>query len=119
VGEHVLGLQFGARWTNGTGSTENGLLLDGRLSKIGRELEWRYSWDEPMSPWRIVDEGGQLDVTLRPRYDKVTNTVVSAEFSSHVHQVFGAWSGRAVTDDGTELTFDGLLGFAEEARQRW
>ena len=29
--------------------------------------------------------------------------------------------GRAgcVTDDGLELEFDGLQGFAEEARQRW
>jgi hypothetical protein len=119
VGEHVVGVQFGAKWTSGTGSTENGILCDGRLSKIGRELEWTYSWDEPMAPWRVRDEAGQLDVTLEPRFDKVTDTLVSVDLSSQVHQVFGTWSGTAVTDEGVTLNFDGLLGFAEEARQRW
>jgi hypothetical protein len=33
--------------------------------------------------------------------------------------VFGTWSGRVVTDDGIELEFTDLQGFAEEARQRW
>lgn len=28
---HTVGLQFGGRWTEGTGSTENGLCVDGRL----------------------------------------------------------------------------------------
>jgi len=116
---HVVGLQFGAKWTAGTGATENGVCLDGRLSKIGRELEWDYSWDRPLDPWRVVDPGGQLDVTLTPRYDKVTRVDVSTELSSHVHQVFGTWSGYVVSDAGERVSFDSLVGFAEEARQRW
>lgn len=52
------------------GATENGVLVDGRLSKIGRELEWTYDWHDPMSPWRVRDPGGQIDVTLSPRYDE-------------------------------------------------
>ena len=60
------GLQFGAKWTEGSGYTENGLIVDGRLTKLGRELDWTYDWDEPLTPWRVVDPGGQLDVTLSP-----------------------------------------------------
>jgi hypothetical protein len=119
AGEHVVGLQFGAKWTAGTGATENGVIVDGRLSKIGRELEWHYDWDRPMEPWRIIDPEGQLDVTLTPRFDKVTDVEASAELSSRVHQVFGTWRGHVVTDEGDRIEFDGLLGFAEEARQRW
>ena len=118
-GGHVVGLQFGAKWTAGTGFTENGLIVDGRLSKLGRELEWDYDWDAPMQPWRVVDPGGQLDVTLTPRFDKHSHVDVSPELGSETHQVFGTWSGRLVTDDGVALEFDGLQGFAEEARQRW
>jgi hypothetical protein len=116
---HVVGLQVGARWTAGTGFTENGLIVDGRLSKLGAELEWTYDWDQPLKPWRVVDPLGQLDATLTPRYDKHTLVEVSADLGTEVHQVFGTWAGRLTTDDGLEVRFHDLQGFAEEARQRW
>jgi hypothetical protein len=116
--DHVVGLQFGAQWTEGSGYTENGLLVDGVLTKLGNELDWHYDWDEPMKPWRVVDPGGQLDVTLQPRYDKHTR-LPGRDKGSETHQVFGTWSGRLCTDDGVELTLDDLQGFAEEARQEW
>ena len=119
VGGRIVGLQFGAKWTTGTGFTENGVTVDGRLTKIGRELEWTYDWDHPMEPWRVCDPGGQLDVTLTPRFDKVTDVNAGEDFGSEVHQVFGTWSGYLITDDGERLEFDDLQGFAEEARQRW
>jgi hypothetical protein len=118
-GEHVVGLQFGAKWTAGTGFTENGLIVDGRLSKLGNELDWHYDWDDPMQPWRVTDPGGQLDVTLDPRFDKHSKVDASDDLGSETHQVFGTWSGRVVTDDGLALDVEGLQGFAEEARQRW
>jgi hypothetical protein len=117
-GDHVVGVQFGAKWTEGTGATENGFLVDGRLTKLGDELEWDYSWDEPMRPWCVRDPGGQLDLTLTPRYDRYSR-VDAGEFGSETHQVFGTWAGRLVTDDGLEFELTGAQGFAEEARQRW
>ena len=95
------------------------MLVDGRLFKIGTELEWDYDWDEPMRPWRVVDPNGQLDVVLTPRFDKHTHLDVSPELGSETHQVFGTWSGRLTTDQGREFWFDDLQGFAEESRQRW
>ncbi|MGZ4682472.1 MAG: DUF2804 domain-containing protein [Acidimicrobiales bacterium] len=115
---HVIGLQVGGKWTEDTGHTENGLIVDGRLTKLGRELTWDYDWDHPMQPWRVEDPGGQLHAELTPRFDKHTH-VGDDELGSETHQVFGAWSGRLTTDDGRELEFEGLQGFAEEARQRW
>jgi hypothetical protein len=118
-GSHVIGLQIGAKWTAGTGFTENALIVDGRLSKIGSELEWTYDWDSPMKPWRVTDPNGQLEAILTPRFDKHTLVDVSPELGSEVHQVFGTWSGRLVTDDDVAIEFEDLQGFAEEARQRW
>ncbi len=118
-GEHVVGLQFGAKWTEGSGFTENGVLVDGRLTKVGRELTWDYDWDEPMRPWRITDPDGQLDVVLTPRYDKHSKVGDDTGFGSETHQVFGTYAGTIRTDDGVTITFEGLQGFAEEARQRW
>jgi Protein of unknown function (DUF2804) len=118
-GDHVVGLQVGAKWTEGTGVTENGFIVDGRLDKLGNELRWEYDWEQPMRPWRVVDPGGQLDAVLTPRFDKHSKVDAGPDLRSETHQVFGTWSGRLVRDDGQALEFSGLQGFAEEARQRW
>jgi hypothetical protein len=117
-GGHVVGLQVGAKWTEGTGFTENALIVDGRLSKLGTELRWDYDWDRPLEPWHVVDPNGQLDAVLSPRYDKHTQ-LQGRKRGSEVHQVFGTWTGTLTTDDGLRLDFADLQGFAEEARQRW
>ncbi|QYG94020.1 DUF2804 domain-containing protein [Iamia sp. SCSIO 61187] len=118
AGDHVVGLNVGARWTEGTGFTENGFVVDGVLTKIGRELRWDYDWDDPMAPWRISDPEGQLDVTLTPRYDKHSRSGRDDGRGSETHQVFGTFAGSVRTDDGRTVTFDALQGFAEEVRHR-
>ncbi len=118
AGDHVVGIQIGGKWTEHTGFTENGVIVDGRLSKIGNELVWTYDWDRPLEPWHVRDPGGQLDVVLTPRFDKHSKQQ-GHERGSETHQVFGTWAGTLRTDDGLALVVDGLQGFAEEARQRW
>lgn len=114
----VVGLQLGGMWTAGTGATENGVLVDGVLTKLGDELTWRYDWDAPMRPWRVTDPGGRLELELTPRHDKHSATNLGI-LATETHQVFGTWSGSFTTDDGRTLTFGGLQGFAEESRSRW
>jgi hypothetical protein len=114
----TVGLQFGGKWTEGTGFTENGLIVDGRLHKLGHELVWDYDWDHPLRPWRLRDPGGRVELKLVPRFDKHTR-VEAAVLGTEVHQVFGTWSGTVVTDDGLELALPRALGFAEESRSRW
>ncbi len=118
VDDRVVGIQVGAKWTEGTGATENGFLVDGHLTKLGNELTWDYSWNEPMRPWHVRDPGGQLDLVLTPRFDERSHAE-AGDLASETHQVFGNWSGRLVTDDGLELAVVGAQGFAEEARQHW
>jgi hypothetical protein len=117
-GGHVVGIQIGGKWTEGTGFTENGIIVDGRLTKLGRELGWHYDWDSPMRPWHVDDPGGQLHLELTPRFDKHT-ALAGHKRGSETHQVFGTWAGQVVTDDGTTIEFASMQGFAEEARQIW
>lgn len=115
----VVGLQFGGKWTEGTGFTENALCIDGRLTKIGEELSWSYSWDDPMRPWRVrTPRSDRVDVTLTPVHDRHERTNLGVA-SMEVHQCFGAWSGRVVGDDGVARQLHRIRGFAEEARNRW
>ena len=112
----LVGLQFGGKWTEGTDATENALCIDGRLTKLGEELDWDYDWDAPMRPWRV--RGAGVDVTLTPEYDRYDATDLKL-VKMEVHQCFGTWSGTIRGADGGILTIDGIDGFAEEARNRW
>lgn len=114
----LVGLQFGGKWTVGTGATENALCIDGRLTKISDELVWDYSWDHPMDPWRVRSHDGSVDVTLTPTFDRYDSTDLKL-LKMEVHQCFGTWSGRVLGVDGVPADIDGILGFAEEARNRW
>ncbi|GAA1826243.1 DUF2804 domain-containing protein [Agromyces salentinus] len=115
AGEHSVQLQFGGRWTVGTGSTENGVIVDGRLHKLGEELAWDYDTSDFMRPWRI--HGSSLDVAFEPFWDRVNDTELLL-ISTHGHQCFGRFSGW-VEVDGRRIAFDGLEGWAEEVRNRW
>lgn len=109
-------VQVGGRWTDGTGLTENGILVDGRMHKIGEDLEWTYTADDPTSPWRV--RGERIDVTLTPfhlRRDLTELGVIAVK----TRQAFGTWHGTGILDDGTTVRLDGLVGWAEESRNRW
>ena len=114
----LVGLQIGGKWTDGTGFTENGVIIDGRLVKIGEDLQWTYDWDDPMAPWRVQNTDGTLDVTLIPVHDRHANLNLGV-LMNEVHQVFGRWSGRVLNGTGSSLAVNNMLGFAEEARSRW
>ncbi|MFR9780221.1 DUF2804 domain-containing protein [Micromonospora sp. MS34] len=109
-------IQLGGRWTDGTGSTENGLFLDGRLHKIGAELTWRYDRTDRLRPWRIT--GDRVDARFHPFHERVARTNLGV-LANETHQCFGHFSGWARADDGERVDLDGLVGWAEEARNRW
>lgn len=110
------GIQLGGKWTVGTGMTENALLVDGRVHKIGEELRWEYDRTDWQRPWRIT--GDRLAVELHPYHERAVRTALGV-IASETHQCFGDFTGWAITDDGERVTLDGLVGWAEEARNRW
>ncbi len=110
------GIQLGGQWTAGTGSTENALLHDGRLHKIGEELTWEYDRDDWLRPWRI--HGERVDATFHPFHERVARTSLVV-LAGETHQCFGQFTGWAVTEDGARVDLAGLEGWAEEARNRW
>ena len=115
AGERI-GLQLGGRWTDGTGMTENALFVDGFLHYIPTALDWQYDPADWTAPWRVTGE--RVEATLTPffvRHSR-TNAVVVA---SETHQAFGEWSGWATDDDDGVHRLEGLLGWAEQATNRW
>ena len=114
-----VALQLGGKWTDGTGMTENALVVDGRLSKISEELVWEYDTSDWLAPWRIrTPRSDRVDVTFRPVYDKVSRLHAGVADST-VDQCFGTYEGRIVPDDGIAIDVSDLFGWAEEATWRW
>lgn len=109
-------IQVGGKWTDGTGSTENGVLVDGRMHKISEDLRWEYDPARPAAPWRV--RGERLDATLTPFHRRRAITEAGV-IAVKTLQAFGTWHGHAVLDDGTTVSLDGLIGWAEESRNRW
>lgn len=111
-----VGLQLGGKWTDGTGQTENAVIVAGRTHHVGEDLDWRYDRGDFMRPWRIT--GHRVEVTFAPFHERAerTNLLVVA---SEIHQCFGRFTGWVLDDTGHRVAVDGLLGWAEEARNRW
>lgn len=117
VGGHIIGLQVGGAWTDGTGSTENALMVDGVTHKISEDLSWVYRTDDWLAPWRITSTSGSVDLNFQPNYVRSDRTELGV-IGNDTHQCFGTWSGY-VRLGGQEWSVDGLRGWAEEVRNRW
>lgn len=118
AGAMRLGVNLGAKWTTGTGSNENAILCDGRLTKLMEDLRWDYDPAAWRTPWRVVAEhSGALDLTLEPVVAHTPRLNLGVVATGGVC-AFGRWRGR-VRVDGREIAVDGLLGWAEEFSHRW
>lgn len=115
----TIGFNLGAGWTDGTGMTENAVLVGGRISKIHEDVSFVYDRADIMKPWTIRARASRrIDLTFRPFFKRVarTNMVV---VRSEMHQLIGRFSGTVVTDDGEAVLVEDLIGWAEEHTARW
>lgn len=112
-----VGLNLGQGFGDLSRATENCIIVDGKLHKLGA-VRFDYTSGDYMRPWRFSDDEGRLDLTLTPFKDRTAKTNLGVIFSE-VHQMFGRYAGTLRLDDGQTLTIDGLIGFAEEHHARW
>ena len=119
VNEHTLGFNSGAKWTDGTGITENSVCIDGRLYKITGPLKWQYNNRNFMEPWSISGNcpGVQVNLSFTPFFDRSANTNLVV-LKSIVHQCFGKYNGTIIVD-GKEFKIENVNGWAEEHIARW
>jgi hypothetical protein len=117
-GAHIVGLNLGGQWTAGTGYTENGICIDGRLTKISEELRWEYDRNEFMGLWRIAAPSGAIDLSFRPFMERVAKSDLWL-VKSEVHQMFGYYSGTVRPSSGREIAVDRMLGWAEDHVALW
>lgn len=117
-GGHTIGLNFGAGWTDGTGMTENGICIDGRLTKISEDVRFAYDSSNLMAPWTLKTESPMVDVTFVPFFQRTAKTDVKV-LRSEVHQMIGRFSGTVTDTRERQYQFSDIIGWAEEHFARW
>lgn len=118
VDGRTVGLNLGGQWTDGTGYTENGVCVDGKLTKISETLRWEYDRERWMEPWRITTPSGAVDLAFRPIMERVARSDLWL-VKSEVHQMFGHYVGSIRTAEGEEIAIPHVLGWAEDHVALW
>jgi hypothetical protein len=117
-GDNAFGINLGGQWTDGTGATENGLILNGVLHKIFEDAVFEPDHRDYMQPWRIhTPATSAVDLRLTPFFDRHSRVHLGL-LKTTVHQCFGRFHGT-VTVDGHRVRVDNALGWAEEHHARW
>ena len=114
-----IGLNFGAGWTDGTGMNENGICIDGVLSKISEDLAFTYDNSDFMKPWQIESvNSDRIALTFTPFFERLAKTEVLF-LGSEVHQMIGHFSGKIKDKEGVTHRVENLTGWAEDHHARW
>jgi hypothetical protein len=116
----TVGLNFGGQWTDGTGMTENGVCVDGRLTKISEDVVFEYDRAVMMKPWRVRTAAtDRVDLFFEPEYERVSESGNKDTYYTNAHQMFGRYSGRITPDAGEAIELRDLFGWVEEHEARW
>lgn len=113
---HEIGIQLGAKWTDGTPSTENALRVDGRLEKLSHDVRWQYDTSDFTKPWTFT--GPQVDLTFTPVHNRHSLSK-KYFFMSREDQAFGWWDGEIRLASGEAYRVERVFGWAEEVQRRW
>jgi hypothetical protein len=113
----TIGLNFGGGFGDTTQATENAFVLNRKLHKLD-QVTFDYDPDNYLAPWQFTDSQQRLALEFVPFKERVAETRLGI-IDSEVHQIFGRYSGYALTEAGEKIDIDGLIGFAEDHKARW
>ncbi len=115
----TVGVNLGAGWTDGTGMNENGLCIDGKLTKLSEDVAFDYDTSDFMAPWHLhTTATKRVDLEFTPFYERVAKTDALI-IKSEVHQMIGRFSGTLKADDGEPIHISDAIGWAEDHHARW
>lgn len=112
-----VGFNLGARWTDGSGTNENGLVVDGRLHNLEEDVRFELERRAPRAPFRI--HGGRVDVLFTPHQGSERLARKRLWFdlgllAADLDLRFGTFTGTIA-----DHRIDNLFGWAEAFDARW
>lgn len=114
-----IALNFGGKWTDGTGMTENAFFVNGKMTKIHEDVLFHYNRENFKEPWLIHTKfSDDVKLTFTPFFERVSQTDMKL-VKSEVHQLFGYYNGFVRFPDGKKLKILQILGSIEEHYAKW
>ncbi len=113
----MFGLNLVSGFNDGDELHENGLWLDGRLSRTGRAT-FEFDESNPRLPWRIRTADGAVDLRFTPeglRAEDVDMKLVVSRYA----QPIGSFSGKVRDPDGRTVQVEAVPGITEHHLARW
>ncbi len=113
-----FGLNFGGKWTDGTGMTENAVFIDGKMIKIHEDVLFDYNPQNFMEPWTVKSKFSEtVDLTFTPFFERVAKTDAKL-IRSEIHQMVGYYNGR-IRLENSSIQIKQMLGCIEEHTAKW
>ena len=116
-----FGWNIGYGFGNTEAATENVLIYDGKIHKLGEvtfNIPMKDGKEDFMAPWTFTSDDNRFYMEFTPVLDRSAYTSALV-IKSDQHQVFGHFSGRITLDDGTVLPVKNFFGFAEKVVNQW
>jgi len=113
----TIGLNLGFGFGDTSAAGENAFILNGKINKL-EDVKFEYDSKNFMKPWHMTGSDGRLDLEFTPFFERVAKTDVKL-LLSEVHQMFGRYNGRVISDSGEKIDIENLVGFAEEHHAKW
>ena len=114
---HSFGWNIGYGFGNTTAASENILFYDGVAHKLD-DITFHIPDGNYMKPWTFTSSDGRFEMDFVPVLDRCAKMDYKLIVSDQ-HQVFGRISGRAILDDGTEITIKDVMCFAERVHNKY
>jgi hypothetical protein len=111
---HQVSFSVGYGSADSTPGTENAFFVDGKIHKLD-QVTFHINPANWLLPWRFTSNDGRLEMSFTPNQERVERTGL-VFFSMTRRQVCGSFSGKVIFDDGSEMEFREITGFAERVK---
>lgn len=121
VDGRVVGFNIGYGFGDVSAASENMLFVDGvahKLDRLAFNIPLKDGTEDYLSPWTFTSSDGRFETAFTPILDRAADTNVGPLLSDQ-HQVFGYMDGLITLDDGSKITLNHFLCFAEKVHNKW
>jgi len=113
----LVGFSIGHGLIASSVCTENAFFLDGKLHKLN-QMTFHIPLTNWLSPWHCVSNDARLEMVFSPQQLRIDRRQLLYHTVTR-RQVYGSFSGKVVLDDGAEMDFHNITGFAEWCKTRF